>query len=526
MKLRDLKPHSYNDVVFRKIIGDEFEVFKESIGQNGLQVRIEITSDNIILCGHQRVRALKELYGVDYDLDNSKIWIRKDLESDDKVMTDILQKERVIEDNQLRRHLNEGEMTMIFIEKKKLEKIKAKLREQEKLDNRDDGGKFTTQVETGKTRDKASEGLKVTGRTLENYERMYHLSDKKEKEHFLKTGKILPTLKKKYTLEKQRLALQKKKEANELRKKKLAEAKKKEEKERLKKEKQKKNALEEKIKKEKIAKEEAEKLRKEQEEERQRKEEEEEKDFIVHYKSSEKMDELDGSVQLVVTSPPYWRRKDYGSGEDKWTYQDYLKSMKKVWKECHRVLQGGCKLGINIGDQFIEATKEMPHQTIPIHSDFIQQCKDLGFIYIGTIIWHKIHSNTSAGSVMGSYPYPRNGVPSFEYEFILLFKKKGNDSRRPNEEEKDSSILTSEEWAKYFTGHWNFPGAKQEDHPSVFPDELPKRLIKMFSFVGDIVLDPFLGSGTTLKVTKELDRKGIGYELNKEYQSIIEDKIK
>lgn len=541
MILKDLKSHEYNNVIFRKIVGDEFEVFKEDIKQQGLQIKIEITSDNIILCGHQRVRALKEIYGEDYDLHSSKIWVRKDLESDDEVMTNILQKERVIKDNLLRRHLNEGEMTMIYMEKKKLEKIKAKLRQVRKPESVKEN---LPEQNKGQSRDHAAEGMKFTGRTLENYEKMYHLADKKEKDHFLKTGKILPSLKKRYTLEKQRLALQKKKEANELRKKKLAEVKKKKEKarlkkekERLKKEKQKKKALEDRIKKEKLAEEEAERLREEQEEEKLRLEEEEKKrlqeeeskakDFIVHYKSSEKMDELDETIGLVVTSPPYWQIKDYGGGEDKWTYQDYLKSMRKVWKECFRVLKPSSKLCINIGDQTMSVEQNGKFEVMPIHAEFIKQCKELGFDYHGIIIWQKVSTvNSSGGSkFMGSYPNPKNGLILFDYEFILVFHKPG-DSQKVSEDIKESSSMTNGEWQKYFSSHWNFIGEKQKEHPAVFPEELPRRLIKMFSFKEEIVLDPFLGSGTTLKVSKELERKGIGYELNEDYKPLIEDKIK
>ena len=543
MKLKDLKPHPYNKVIFRELGGEEFELFKESIKQHGIQIKIEITSDNIILCGHQRVRALKEIYGKDYDLDNSKIWIRKDLESDDKILTDILQRERVIEDNQLRRHLNEGEMTMIYKEKKKLEDIKREIREQNKLNNRDAGGRFSTQEDKGRTRDKAAEGMKLSGRTLENYEKMLDLADEKEKEYFLKTGKILPTLKKKYKEYKQKETLQRKKEANELRKKKLAEKQKQEEKERLKKEKErlkeekeKEKALEKRIRDEEIAKEEAERLRKEQEEEklrleeaeRLRKEQEEErkKDFIIHYNSSESLDEMDETIGLVVTSPPYWRIKDYGNREDKWEYSDYLKSMRKVWKECFRVLKPSSKLCINIGDQFMRTSEHGKFEVIPIHSDFINQCKELGFDYHGSIIWQKVSSMDSSGggSLLGSYPNPKNGILLFDYEFILVFHKPG-ETEKVSKEIKESSSMTEKEWKTYFVSHWNFVGEKQKDHPAVFPEELPRRLIKMFSFKEEIVLDPFLGSGTTLKVAKELERKGIGYEINKkDFEALINEK--
>jgi site-specific DNA-methyltransferase (adenine-specific) len=135
--------------------------------------------------------------------------------------------------------------------------------------------------------------------------------------------------------------------------------------------------------------------------------------------------------------------------------------------------------------------------------------------------------NTTGGaSVMGSFPYPRNGLIEIDYEFILLFKKLGKSPNDAAKEIKETSKLTKEEWRKYFTGHWNFAGEKQGNgHIAMFLEELPKRLIKMFSFVGETVLDPFLGSGTTIKAAAELDRDSIGYEINKNYLKIIKEKI-
>src|SRR4030042_2332840 len=135
---------------------------------------------------------------------------------------------------------------------------------------------------------------------------------------------------------------------------------------------------------------------------------------------------------------------------------------------------------------------------------------------MGAIIWQKKTTmNTTGGaSVMGSFPYPRNGLIEIDYEFILLFKKLGKSPNNVSVEIKEQSRLSNEEWRKYFTGHWNFAGEKQNGHVAMFPDELPHRLIKMFSFVGEIILDPFLGSGTTIKTAKELERNSIGYEIN------------
>lgn len=125
---------------------------------------------------------------------------------------------------------------------------------------------------------------------------------------------------------------------------------------------------------------------------------------------------------------------------------------------------------------------------------------------------------------MGSFPYPRNGILKLDYEFILIFKKHG-DTKPVSKDIKEESKMTIDEWNEFFSGHWNFSGEKQDKHIAMFPVELPRRLIKMFSFVGDTVLDPFLGSGTTTLAAKNLERNSIGYEVNAEYLPVIKDKI-
>jgi site-specific DNA-methyltransferase (adenine-specific) len=145
---------------------------------------------------------------------------------------------------------------------------------------------------------------------------------------------------------------------------------------------------------------------------------------------------------------------------------------------------------------------------------------------MGAIIWQKPTTmNTTGGaSVMGSFPYPRNGIIKIDYEFILVFKKPG-EAPKVSKELKEKSKLSKEEWNEYFNGHWNFNGERQTEHLAMFPEELPKRLIKMFSFVGDTVLDPFLGSGTTMLAAKNLGRNSIGYEINPDFLNIIKKKI-
>lgn len=237
----------------------------------------------------------------------------------------------------------------------------------------------------------------------------------------------------------------------------------------------------------------------------------------------------DKTVHLVVTSPPYWHIKDYehnkqiGFGQ---TLHEYLISLYAVWKECFRVLQPGRRLVINIGDQFARRSVYGRYKIMPLHAEIISQCENIGYDFLGSIIWQKKTTmNTSGGAtIMGSYPYPPNGIVEIDYEHILIFKKPGRSPKVPKDTKKKSA-LSKEEWKEYFSGHWNFGGTKQDEHIAMFPEELPKRIIRMFSFVGETVLDPFLGSGTTAKVALENNRNVIGYEINKEYKKIIEEKV-
>ncbi len=238
---------------------------------------------------------------------------------------------------------------------------------------------------------------------------------------------------------------------------------------------------------------------------------------------------LDESVHLVITSPPYWQLKDYGNANQIGfhdSYEEYINNMNLVWKECHRALHQGCRLCINIGDQFARSVYYGRYKVIPIRTEMVKFCESAGFDYMGAIIWQKVTTchTTGGATVMGSFPYPRSGILKLDYEFILIFKKYGSQPK-VSYEIKEKSKLTQKEWNQYFTGHWNFPGEKQDKHLAMFPEELPGRLIKMFSFVGDTVLDPFLGSGTTSLAAKNLNRNSIGYEINKNFLPVIKEKL-
>jgi len=250
---------------------------------------------------------------------------------------------------------------------------------------------------------------------------------------------------------------------------------------------------------------------------------------IIHGDSRQMNLVADESVHLVITSPPYWQLKDYGTNTQigyHETYENYINNLSLVWGECYRVLHPGCRLCINIGDQFARSVYYGRYKVIPIRTEIIKFCEIIGFDYMGAVIWQKVTTmNTTGGAtIMGSFPYPRNGILKLDYEFILLFKKQGNPPK-PTQEQKKQSVLSKEDWNTYFSGHWYFAGAKQDGHIAMFPEELPARLIKMFAFAGDTVLDPFLGSGTTALAARNLERNSIGYEINQDFLSVIKQKL-
>jgi DNA modification methylase len=254
------------------------------------------------------------------------------------------------------------------------------------------------------------------------------------------------------------------------------------------------------------------------------------RDSIIYFGDSRNMAEVpDESIGLAVTSPPYWQIKNYGASAQighGQSLHEYLLDLARVWQECWRVLKKGRRLCINIGDQFARTRWYGRYKVIPLHAEIIAQCESIGYDYLGAIIWRKkTKMRTTGGAViMGSFPYPPNGIVELDYEYILLFKKPGEEPPF-DKSVKEKSKLTKEEWKLYFSGHWDFGGERQVHHQAMFPEELPRRLIRMFSFVGETVLDPFVGSGTTVKVAIELNRRGIGYEIQPNFESIIREKV-
>lgn len=256
-------------------------------------------------------------------------------------------------------------------------------------------------------------------------------------------------------------------------------------------------------------------------------------DADIYLKDSGDMSELKNeSVHLVITSPPYWTLKNYENdnqiGFGSSSYKEYIKNLNKVWAECVRVLCPDGKLCINIMPFFLsgKSSKFERRETKLVITDLENYMETTNQMYLfATYIWDK--RKIVRFSSFGSYPYPPNIFSTFPFEWIVIFSKKGK--RKPvSKEIKEKSKITQEEWSNWaINSIWEMQPAKakSEKHPAPFPEELPKRLIKLYSFVGDVVLDPFLGTGTTARAAVNMGRKAVGYEINKSYIPLIYNKL-
>lgn len=232
-------------------------------------------------------------------------------------------------------------------------------------------------------------------------------------------------------------------------------------------------------------------------------------------KSSEKMDELpDNSVHLVVTSPPYNVGKEYDNDLTLDEYRDFLK---RVFSEVKRVLVPGGRLAINIAN-----LGRKPY--LPLHIYVIEDMISLGFLMRGEIIWNKAGGG-SPSTAWGSWLSPKNPTLRDQHEYILIFSK--SSLKRENPFNRKSTI-SREEFLNFTKSVWTFPpeSAKKIGHPAPFPVELPYRLIQLYTFEGEVVLDPFMGSGQTAIACLITNRKFIGYEINPNYVSLAERRIK
>jgi len=231
------------------------------------------------------------------------------------------------------------------------------------------------------------------------------------------------------------------------------------------------------------------------------------------------------TVQLVVTSPPYWTARDYEHklqiGYDQ-TFNEYSDSLAKVWEESVRTLLPDGKLAVNIGNIYYNENGEKRKTTanlINLVWNQLSSFDDLRFM--GTIYWEKSTSRNRK-VLMGSYPYPSSFLISTALEAIFVFRKIGY--RKVAHEIKELSRITKDEFRVYRQPLWRINGV-HNGHPAAFPCELPKRLIKMYSFVGDTILDPFLGSGTTLIEAAKQGRNSMGVEVNRKFLKIMKKLI-
>ena len=271
----------------------------------------------------------------------------------------------------------------------------------------------------------------------------------------------------------------------------------------------------------------------------------------VFYKNSQRMDEVpDESVDLIVTSPPYFNVKDYSrDGYQKQNhsakneaqigdlndYREFIAELLKVWRECERTLKPNGKLVINTplmpmkkADYSTHYNRHVFDLNSDIQNSILYQENTAMYLY-DVFIWDR--TNPSKKLMFGSYPYPRNFYAQNTSEFITVYVKDGVPIRNIPKKIKEASRLSEKEWVEYTKQVWRLPIPGKNDiafgdHSAIMPEEIVYRCVRLFTFVGDVVLDPFAGSGTTLKVAKENDRHFIGYEIVKNYKTVIDKKLK
>ena len=235
------------------------------------------------------------------------------------------------------------------------------------------------------------------------------------------------------------------------------------------------------------------------------------------------------SIHLVLTSPPYWTLKEYRRCEGQLggiaDYNQFLDQLDEVWRMCHRALTPGGRLVCVVGDICLSRRNNAGrHTVVPLHASIQERCRNLGFDNLAPIIWNKIANvsyevDRGAGGFLGK-PYEPNAVIKNDIEFILMLRKPGG-YRQPSPSARVLSLLSRDYFRKCFQQVWtDIAGASTKIHPAPYPVELAERLIRMFSFVGDTVLDPFLGTGSTLVAAADCGRNGLGVEVDPVYTNI------
>ncbi len=243
-----------------------------------------------------------------------------------------------------------------------------------------------------------------------------------------------------------------------------------------------------------------------------------------------------GTVHLIVTSPPYWTLKEYNEHPDQLgaveQYEAFLDELDKVWDECARVLAPAGRICCVVGDVCVSRRKNKGrHWVAPLHADIQVRARSFGLDNLTPILWHKIANGATeaVGNGAGYYgkPYQPNGIVKNDVEYILLLRK-GGEYRKPNQTQKILSMLTKEEQRSWYRSIWtDLRGASTRGgHPAPYPVEMASRLIRMFSFAGDTVLDPFLGTGSTTVAAMREGRNSIGNEIDPEYMQLAERKAR
>ena len=242
----------------------------------------------------------------------------------------------------------------------------------------------------------------------------------------------------------------------------------------------------------------------------------------------------DGSLHLVVTSPPYWTLKKYndapgqlGHLED---YDKFMDELDKVWRHCHRVLVPGGRLVCVVGDVCIARRRNNGrHMVVPLHADISVRCRKVGLDYLTPILWSKITNasyEVENGSSFLGKPYEPNAIIKNDVEYLLMLRKPGG-YRQPTEEQRALSKISKEDYAKWFRSFWtDVTGASTREHPAPYPVALANRLVRMFSFVGDTVLDPFAGTFSTTVAAMHSGRNSIANELDRAYFKMGADRVK
>jgi DNA modification methylase len=241
----------------------------------------------------------------------------------------------------------------------------------------------------------------------------------------------------------------------------------------------------------------------------------------------------ESSVHLVVTSPPYWTLKKYRDSDGQLghiaDYDEFLSELDRVWNMCFRALVPGGRLVCVVGDVCLSRKRNGGrHTVVPLHASIQEHCRGIGFDNLAPIIWHKIANavyEVENGSSFLGKPYEPNAVVKNDIEFILMQRKPGG-YRAPDVATRVLSVISAENHQKWFQQIWNgLPGASTKDHPAPYPVEVAERLVRMFSFVGDIVLDPFMGTGTTTIAAARCGRNSIGCEIDPQYFDLAKARV-